>query len=150
MIPIGPKLASIRVQKGMTQTQLAHRSGIPQANLSNIENGKQDFTVSTLVRICGTLGVDPSECFKKKEPFPRFRLTREWMEKISRSVFNPELKLSTDEQRLRDLLVDLIPEVRRRPISAKKAYQAWFVLREQLGGQAIKVLVEKIREKQPH
>ena len=37
MFPIGPRITSLRTQKGWTQVELAFRSGIPQANLSKIE-----------------------------------------------------------------------------------------------------------------
>lgn len=146
---IGQELAFFRIQRGLTQAELARRSGIPQANISNIEKGKQDFTVSTLVKLCGALQVEPAECFKKQVPSPPLRWTRRRLERLSRSVWDPKILLSSEEGEIRGLLIDLIPEIPKRSRSAKKAYQAWYALKTRVGDQTVKLLVNRIREKKP-
>ena len=47
----------------MTQMELVQKTGIPQPNVSNIERGKQDLTVSTLLKICSALEAHPGDLF---------------------------------------------------------------------------------------
>lgn len=47
---------SVRIAAGLTQAELAQRSGIKQCNLSRIENGKTMPSTETLERIAGALG----------------------------------------------------------------------------------------------
>lgn len=44
-----------RVRLGMTQSQLAKRSGLTQSHIANIENGKVDIQLTTLRRIFSAL-----------------------------------------------------------------------------------------------
>jgi DNA-binding XRE family transcriptional regulator len=59
--PIAQALASLiieaRVQKGLTQQQLAERMGTTQPNLARAESGKTEPSVSFLKRIADTLGI---------------------------------------------------------------------------------------------
>ena len=45
-----------RSAANLTQKQLAQRSGVSQANISKIENGNYQPSLSTLKRIAGALG----------------------------------------------------------------------------------------------
>ncbi len=45
-----------RIESGMTQKQLAEKTGIRQSNLSRIESGVSSPTVDTLSRIAAGLG----------------------------------------------------------------------------------------------
>ena len=47
---------SARGAANLTQKQLAQRSGVSQANISKIENGNYQPSLSTLKRIAGALG----------------------------------------------------------------------------------------------
>ena len=47
---------SARNAADLTQKQLAQRSGVSQANISKIENGNYQPSLSTLKRIAGALG----------------------------------------------------------------------------------------------
>ena len=47
---------SARSTANLTQKQLAQRSGVSQANISKIENGNYQPSLSTLKRIAGALG----------------------------------------------------------------------------------------------
>ena len=48
-----------RIQ-GLTQKQLAEKLGVSQAMVSQWENGEENFTVTTLVRISSALGLSLS------------------------------------------------------------------------------------------
>lgn len=47
---------SARSAANLTQKQLAQRSGVSQSNISKIENGNYQPSLSTLKRIAGALG----------------------------------------------------------------------------------------------
>lgn len=44
-----------RIELGWTQAELAERTGVPQADISRIENGRLDARWSTLQRLLGAL-----------------------------------------------------------------------------------------------
>lgn len=49
-------MVAARIEAGMTQKELAEKTGIRQSNLSRIENGTSSPTVSTLARIAEGMG----------------------------------------------------------------------------------------------
>ena len=62
------RLREFRQAKGMTQVELAERTGIDQGALSRIENGKtraMDFDV--MARLCDALGCDPGDLIERKK-----------------------------------------------------------------------------------
>ena len=52
------QLRVLRLEKGITLSQLSEMTGIAQPNLSRIEAGKVDSRYSTLARIARALGVE--------------------------------------------------------------------------------------------
>lgn len=148
MASVGQKLYLLRIRKGVTQSALSGRSGIPQANLSKIEQGKQDPTVSTLLKICLALGVRPSELFEERIPNASPPLTRASAERIAKGVLDPARKLSRDERKAADLLRDLVPGFRKRRLPSKKLHSAWYELKSRLSGDTIRMLAERVREEQ--
>lgn len=58
---IGSRLRDARKSVGMTQEQLAGRSGIPQETLSRIETGRRNPRIETLRKFAEGLGWDTSE-----------------------------------------------------------------------------------------
>lgn len=53
---IGRRIAEIRKEKGMTQTQLAELCGLQQAHIARIENGKYSVGLDTLAQIADAMG----------------------------------------------------------------------------------------------
>ena len=51
----GDSIRERRIELGWTQVELAGRSGIPQADISRIENGRLDARWSTIQRISSAL-----------------------------------------------------------------------------------------------
>jgi transcriptional regulator with XRE-family HTH domain len=60
---LGLAVASLRHQKGMTQTQLSRASGISQSTISRIELGEADMTAPQLDALATALGTRPSTIF---------------------------------------------------------------------------------------
>lgn len=54
-------LAALRLRRGLTQQQLAERSGILQPQLSRIESGAHDIMTATAVRLAAALEVSVGE-----------------------------------------------------------------------------------------
>lgn len=55
---IGLKIRRARIQKGLSQKQLALRIGMKQPDISRIEEGKKNITLFTLTRLCRVLGIE--------------------------------------------------------------------------------------------
>jgi transcriptional regulator with XRE-family HTH domain len=51
-------LVQARRQKGLTQSALAERVGIPQSHLSNTERGKVDLRLSSLIEVARELDLE--------------------------------------------------------------------------------------------
>jgi len=64
---IGQLIRNKRLEKRLTQQQLADRiSKIDRAKISDMENGKEDFYFSTLLKICDALETDIEFFLKEK------------------------------------------------------------------------------------
>ena len=57
------KLKGARVEKGLTQEDMAERIGISAYSYLMKENGKRDFTLTEMKKICEILNKDLSEIF---------------------------------------------------------------------------------------
>lgn len=56
---VGRNVERLRRAKGMTQEQLAERSGFSQQYISGLENGQRNPTVVTLYEIACAIDVSP-------------------------------------------------------------------------------------------
>lgn len=61
---LGENLKTIRVEKGITQIQIAKSLGADRSFISNIENGKTNPTLSTIASLAKALGVPANELLK--------------------------------------------------------------------------------------
>jgi transcriptional regulator with XRE-family HTH domain len=60
---LGIRLRNVRLRKGLTQRELAERSGMPGTHISRIENGHRLPSLETLERLTGALQVPLSDLF---------------------------------------------------------------------------------------
>ena len=63
---VGEQIRAIRKSRGLTQTQLAERTGndnMSKSRISDIENGKINISLDTLERLMNALNVTPGEFF---------------------------------------------------------------------------------------
>jgi transcriptional regulator with XRE-family HTH domain len=58
---VGQNVARLRLEKGLTQEQLAENSGFTQQYLSDLERGRRNPTVVTLFHLATALGVEPAK-----------------------------------------------------------------------------------------
>jgi transcriptional regulator with XRE-family HTH domain len=61
--PIGPRLKTLRSHYGLSQRQLARKSGVSNATISLIEHARTDPSMGLLKRILDAMGVSFSEFF---------------------------------------------------------------------------------------
>ena len=63
----GQVIGRLRVQQGLSQEELAKKSGIARSHLAMIENGKKSASVETLWKIAEALNIMMSDLFKSIE-----------------------------------------------------------------------------------
>jgi len=56
-INVGRLIRSARIQKGLSQKELALRAGMKQPDISKIEEGKKNITIQTLASLCKILEI---------------------------------------------------------------------------------------------
>jgi len=61
---LGENLKKIRTKKNITQTELAETLNVDKSFVSNIENGKNNPTLSTIANLAKALNVPVDELFK--------------------------------------------------------------------------------------
>lgn len=61
---LGENLKKIRIKKNITQTELAETLNVDKSFVSNIENGKNNPTLSTIANLAKALKVPVDELFK--------------------------------------------------------------------------------------
>jgi len=64
---LGEQIVSIRKKKGMSQMELAYAIGMEKPNLRQIEKGKRNITIKTLLLISEGLEISMSELIKLSE-----------------------------------------------------------------------------------
>ena len=57
------KIKTIRIRQGVSQMELSLRSSLSQSFIANLEKGKKQPSVLTLIRIAYALNVNPQEFF---------------------------------------------------------------------------------------
>ncbi len=64
---LGMAVRAIRDEQGLSQVQLAERSGFIQAWISHVERGRRNPSFNNVVRLASGLGVSVSELAKRAE-----------------------------------------------------------------------------------
>ena len=60
------KIVQVRLEKELSQTQLAKLTGMHRSNICRIESGRQNISIDTLIRVFDALGKDISIELKDK------------------------------------------------------------------------------------
>jgi len=64
LLQLGERVKEIRVQKGLTQTELANKIGKDHPSINKLENGKVNPSYYFLYEVAQGLGVDLIELIK--------------------------------------------------------------------------------------
>jgi transcriptional regulator with XRE-family HTH domain len=67
---LGPALRDLRIERGLTQVELAVRAGVSKSMLSLYESGKQRPHLDTLERLLDALGIRLGELVMRLESWP--------------------------------------------------------------------------------
>lgn len=66
-VSFGARIREVRLQRGLTQEEVAHGAGIHVTYLSGIERGKRNPSLANIRRIARALGVSVRELFSFEE-----------------------------------------------------------------------------------
>ena len=109
MVPFGEAVLLWRLQRGLTQEELARRAGVPRPNLSAIERGQREVSLKTLRALAVALGVRPGVLVDGIVPQEEAGgLSREAMERIADAVVRNAPLAEPKEQALADRLKYLV------------------------------------------
>jgi transcriptional regulator with XRE-family HTH domain len=61
LLKFGKRIRTLRLDRGWTQEELAHRTGLNRSYMSEVERGKSDVSLSTMQKIAKTLGISLAE-----------------------------------------------------------------------------------------
>ena len=64
LLSLGEVIHDLRVNRGLSQLELADLAGVHRTYVSDIERGARNLTVSTISRIAMALDVTPSRLFR--------------------------------------------------------------------------------------
>lgn len=88
---LGSRIATLRRECGLTQTQLGQMIGVSQQQVVSFEKGRRKVPVSALPKLSATLGVPVDELIGieetpgKRGPTPKLQRQLEELQKLPRS-----------------------------------------------------------------
>lgn len=66
-IALGEAIRRLRVERGISQEDLAHLSGLDRSYMGGVERGERNLGVANVIRIAHSLNLRPSELFAEAE-----------------------------------------------------------------------------------
>lgn len=100
-------LQAWRLQRGLTQKDLAQQAGLTQAQVSRIESLRQTPTLKTIEKLARALGIGVGE-FLSPPPVSRSLLSRHNIQEIADAVVSGAREMEPDLNRLADAVASLI------------------------------------------
>jgi len=76
------RMKVIRIKSGVSQMELSLRSSLSQSFIANLEKGKKQPSVLTLIRIAGALNVNPQDFFPEPIDFNTKEQIKEKIRKL--------------------------------------------------------------------
>lgn len=64
LIALGNRIKSLRLEKKISQTEIAYRCGFDKSNYNTIESGKRNPTILSLLKISKALDINVIDLFK--------------------------------------------------------------------------------------
>ncbi|MBI3615363.1 MAG: helix-turn-helix transcriptional regulator [Candidatus Omnitrophica bacterium] len=157
--PFGQVLYLWRLERGLTQEELARRARIPRPNLSAIERGKREVTLKTLRALAVALNVRPGiladGAFPASEKKPP-SFSRQALERIADAVVRGRVLHSKKECALVDLIRGVVGH--RLPNSKGSFEQvhhgkrfverAWLLLESKCPPAVLKSLLQRVADRE--
>lgn len=136
-----------RLQKGLSQKELALKAGIPQPNLSRIEKGR-DFKVSTLCQLAMTLEVSVEDLFRGVAPLvvnKRTFFQRDNVERVADCIAR-EKALPKGLEQVGELVASMMGPGRKGYVRKGDMYISWAKLRSTFSGDEIKAIFSRVEK----
>ncbi len=89
MTGVGQRIKSLRIERGLTQSDLAERLNVSYQQIQKYENGTSSVTVDRLFEIAAALGVRPSSLIESHQ-----------LENVAEPSSDTVYRLTPDEVRL--------------------------------------------------
>ncbi len=91
---LGERLAQIRKERGLTQKEVAKRTGLIQALVSDYERGRLRLAADMIVRFAVALGITTDELLRPKvrKTTPRRKISRKVLQRLERIDSLPPYK----------------------------------------------------------
>jgi len=84
---IGTKVKQLRLERGLTLSELAERAGVAKSYLSSIERDIQtNPSIHFLEKICAVLGVPLETFLQEKQPAAAEPLDEEWLSLVREAM----------------------------------------------------------------
>jgi transcriptional regulator with XRE-family HTH domain len=90
---IGKRIKSLRKQLQITQDQLAEKIQLSPKYLSNIERGKENPTLDTLLKLSQALNVEPWEMFLLDSELPSKQVLKDKIAQLVSEASDERLRL---------------------------------------------------------
>ena len=140
---IGDSIYLLRLERRLSQKELARRSGVPQPNISSIEKGR-DFRVSTLYKLAAALDVSPIDLVggiqaidvNKKNLFERDNI-----EKLANNLSSSDQA----SEPLRQLSEALLTALSNKS-GQKDLHLSWIKLRRTFSNEELDALFSRINK----
>jgi transcriptional regulator with XRE-family HTH domain len=157
MATFGDNILLWRLHRSLSQERLAALSNLPRPNLSDIEKGKRDITLSTIRLLANALEVSPGTLVDAEPPKPEHwkeNLTRESMEQIANSVARGTYPGDSAERHIATLIREVLqcslqavqPGKKQLPVPSRKSDRAWLLLRALYPAETLNSLIMRTLE----
>ena len=149
MTTFGMAVLLWRLERRYSQEALAKRAGVSRPNLSAIERGKREVSLTTLRALAVALEVRPGALVDGEAPggTERRRFSRERLEQIADAV----LSHSVPDDRDRTLVSGLqaLLQTRRTPLRGgrRASTRAWLQLSAAYPPELVQSLLQRIRDR---
>lgn len=100
---IGERIRQLRLEKGWSQEELAHRASIHPSHMGQIERGEKSFTIDSLEKVIKALDITFEELFRFINPDFKGKDTS-----IVYKITNKLINRNIDDQKAIDKFIDIL------------------------------------------
>ncbi len=100
---IGERIRQLRVEKGWSQEELAHRANLHPSHMGQIERGEKSFTIDSIEKVINALDITFEELFRFINPDFKGKDTT-----IVYKITNKLINRSMNDQKAVDKLIDIL------------------------------------------
>jgi len=155
MIPFGETILLWRASRGLTQAALAQTAGVTRPNLSGIERGKREVTLTTLRALANALDVQPGilvDGVPPRAPAGSLPFSRAALERIADAVIGGNRLHAREECVLVELLRTITRHKRLAAARQRGTYRrghrvvetAWLTLKASYPAEVVHTLLRRI------